>query len=497
MEYHIFSDFWGGNINQAYDRIEELKKQNQIKGDIYDAFFTILHGDLTTVRSLIAPIINREYGELPPFENLMLKIVQSRVLLREYKGFEATKVIDGVLKQIEENPLPEDRAGMVWAATAYGVRAFCALAEGKYSDGINYMKKAIAIGEKADLPYILTKLYNDMGNMYCEIGDLEKGISSIHKSIAIALTTEKPYLCCQYGTLSEIHLRKGELDEALKYGEQALQVVEERCTLWAVACYHEVLGRVYFKAGNNERAAELITKAKKIRMDTEMYHSVGYDLKDLALIELSQNNIDGAKFQYEQLKELYNQTRSERIAYFCEFTDALLTMQGKRVRNLARSQAIFKKLLTIQNLSAYEKIDIYLNLCSLLILELKIAEDDEVINELHGLTDEMYQIADNLKSNSLLAEILAIKAQIWLIRGNIEKALEKVDEARSVVQNLGQARLEERIVHIKNEIQENYMEWKNIVAANSSFGTKIEKSMIENYIADSIKVRNDYEYFPS
>jgi len=97
----------------------------------------------------------------------------------------------------------------------------------------------------------------------------------------------------------------------------------------------------------------------------------------------------------------------------------------------------------------------------------------------------------------LFAEIIAIKAKVTLIQGNIDQAIDLIEEAKLLIKNLGQVRLSEKISPFEDEIRDNYEDWKNILSSDSSYGQKIEKSAIENYLTNLIKLRNSYQYLPT
>ncbi|MCH8908372.1 MAG: hypothetical protein IH840_14890 [Candidatus Heimdallarchaeota archaeon] len=455
-------------------------------------------GDIGRAAELISSILKNQSEDLHPDEILMVDVIQTSIFLRKFEYEQAGKNFKKIFTQLDRDEDIKSKIMAIWMAMANSLQFNYYLWQDDFEKSIVSLEHAIKIAENHDLEGYTPWLYNNLGVAYSEIGNLELGETLINKSLNMALEVENSPLCCQYGSLSEIHMRKGDLNQAVKYGEDGLKIVLERCTPESIACYQEILGNIHFKMGNNQRATELIETGQQTRMQIQSFGASAHDLRDLVRIELDQNNLDKAKFYFEKLSQLENQHPNiDRISYFCQFSEALILMQSKRAVNIGKSQEIFTKLLKFSRLGYYEKIDIYLNLSSLLIHELKIEDDEEVVDELESTMDRVLEIASELKSKPLLAEIISIRAKVALIRGDIDTALELVEQAKSKVVEISQARLYDRIESFETEIKNNYLEWKKIVASNSSIREKIEKSMIENYIASSLKVRYEVQYYPT
>lgn len=497
-EEQILEDLWLGNLEHGKHEIEILSQKEELLGKIYSALFKIHYGDVLSASDIIVSILENNVDGLDPSDKLKAEIVAVRILLLRYQNEAALEKLTKIFVQFENNKAQKERIMVIWETKAYYLQSHLHMRQAEFQLSIEKLKKGINLIEDLEINLFEATLYNNLGNVYSEIGDTEQAEQLINKSLEIALKVENAPLCCQYGNLSEIYMRKGDLHEALRYGEDALKIVEQRCNPASIACYQEILGNIYFKMGNNERALQLIETGKDTRVRIQMYLSSAFDLRDLIRIELDRKNLDGANLYYENLVKLKNQHQdNDWIEYFCKFGEALILMQNKRATNIAKSQEIFTGLLHFTKLDNYEKIEISLNLCNLLIYELKIADQEEVVNELEEMIDQIYKIASELQSTPLLAEITGIRAKVKLIMGNIDEALELVENATLSLRDIGQARLKERISAFGAEIKDNSLEWKQIIANNTSFSEKIEKSLIENYIASSIKQRTEYQYFPT
>lgn len=499
LEEQIFDEFWIGSVDEAERKIKKLSQLNEVRGKIYSAYYQMrVVGDISQATELISSILTNQSEDLHPDEILMVDVIQTSIFLRKFENDQALENFKKIFSQLDADEAIKPKIRAIWMTIANFLQSEYYQRQNEFEKSIVSIERAIEIAKNHDIQSLAPWLYNNLGVMYSDFGDIERGETLIQKSLNLALQIENSPLCCQYGALSEIYMRKGDLNQAVKYGEDALQIVLERCTPESIACYQEILGNIHFKMGNNQRATKLIETGQETRIRIQSFAKGAYDLRDLVRIELDQNNLDKAKLYFEKLSRLKNQHQTlNYITYFYEFSEALILMQSKRALNIGKSQEMFRKLLKFPRLGYYEKIDIYLNLSSLLISELKIADDEEVITELEGIIDQMLEIASELKSKPLLAEIISIQAKVALIRGNIDHALEMVEQAKLHVAETSQGRLRERIESFETELMDNYLDWKEIVGGNSSFSKKIEKSMIENYIASSIKQRYDPQYFPA
>lgn len=102
------------------------------------------------------------------------------------------------------------------------MKAKSLLSIGKYSESKECFNKALEIIEKEENKNRLAKVYLTIGNIYSEMGDLDKHLEYSHKVYDITKREENRYMMESLFNMIESYVKKGEYDVAQKYCKLAL-----------------------------------------------------------------------------------------------------------------------------------------------------------------------------------------------------------------------------------------------------------------------------------
>jgi len=174
----------------------------------------------------------------------------------------------------------------------------------EYDKGLRLAIEAKKLIEKEDTHTSeeIVEMNNNIGHSYAAMGDYDKAIELLKKSLEINLGEDHPFTTSSYNTIGFAWNNKGEYDKAIKYYERALKI--KLATLGedhpSTATSYNNIGLAWNNKGEYDKAIEYYERALKIRLAT-----LGENHPDTAT---SYNNIGLAwnnKGEYDKAIEYY------------------------------------------------------------------------------------------------------------------------------------------------------------------------------------------------
>lgn len=185
---------------------------------------------------------------------------------------------------------------------------------GNWKQALDYFSKALEITKDYKNHLLESKLYADVGNYYLKAGDYASALKSQNKSLEIRLSQNmtSPAIT-NYIQLCDIYLTLGNLDEAIRYGNLAVENSVKLKTVIKLYEAHQILSYAYEKAGQLEKAFEHFKQYHKFK--EEVHNS-----ETVKKIEQLQNNhkID----LMAQEKEIFRLRNVELKSALDEITDS-------------------------------------------------------------------------------------------------------------------------------------------------------------------------------
>jgi tetratricopeptide (TPR) repeat protein len=494
--YRLFSiaDFDG-----IRNYIEELPEEKIIDKLIIDSALEFYSQNYRKIKSNIIEInkLLKQYNEsLSKTQELAVALMQDFEKIRN-NIFNHTKEYDGSnIQGIIDSLGDEDFiASYYWIIQYYALMSNLHHNPVEFDKGLEYLRKAKDVADKAGDKVFTAILLNDIGGFQLDTGNLIEGEQNIRKSIDLAMSQEGAALCCQYGNLSDLHLMRGELDKAADFGEEALSIIKDRCTLAAYACYKEILAGTYVKQGKLSSAKELYTEAIEDRRSLGIYGGVAYNLYKLVETSILEENHKNAQYYYDQLIDLDKEVNFWFIKMRQKLALAVILKNSKKLRDKIHAQDLYREVLEIEQIGFWTRIMCYLNLCELLIYELKTSEDEEIFEELNMIISKILDDSEKNQLLNLKAEILGIMASIKVIEGELDEAMTLFEKGKQIAEKFGFKRVWDELDKHERQFLDKFTQWKNIVSTHTSIGKRLEYMNIESYIAQAIKLQSQSEKF--
>jgi hypothetical protein len=174
------------------------------------------------------------------------------------------------------------------------------------------------------------------------------------------------------------------------------------------------------------------------------------------------------------------------IFYYSLLSEAILLRKTNRFHSLGKAQEILQSIIE-KNL-VYQEINVHamLNLCDILLHELRFTDNMTILSDLEELTDRILQIAQQQFSKSLLAEVYWLKGRLALLDTDINKARGFLSQAQTIAEGQDLENLARRISNDHDNLLSEVNKWKDLIEENVSLADKIKESRVDNLVLNMI-----------
>ncbi len=281
---------------------------------------------------------------------------------------------------------------------------------------------------------------------------------------------------------------KGNIDLAIKYHSQALAVAKEINDKQNTIIALNNLGWVYRMQGKLDDAFESINQSYALckEINSPKIHII---LDSLFHVVLDKGNLKLAQNYLDQMKELKDQEEYEIIKLDYLINKALLLKANPRASNLSEAQKILRKAVE-EDIVLYEAhIDALLNLCDLLLMDLRNTNDLEILKEMQPYFSRLLDIAEKNNSYPLIAETKLLQARLALLTFNIKNARQLLSEAQHIAEKYGLNRLSMKISNEHDELLKQMDLWEKLKKSDSPIGERLKLTQIEDEMKRMIQKR--------
>jgi tetratricopeptide (TPR) repeat protein len=144
-----------------------------------------------------------------------------------------------------------------------------------WEQAIDYFTKALVIIKTYNNHLLESKLYADVGNYYLKKGDHKLALENQIKSLEMRLAKNmvNPAIT-NYIQLAEIYLLSGNVEEAIRYGNLAVENSLKLKTVIKLYEAHQILSRAYEKGGQTDKAFEHFKQYHKYKEEVHNSETV-------------------------------------------------------------------------------------------------------------------------------------------------------------------------------------------------------------------------------
>jgi tetratricopeptide (TPR) repeat protein/predicted amidohydrolase len=441
-----------------------------------------------------------------------------------YKG-ELDEALDSHQQSLTIKTELNDRAGI---ARSYNNLGLVYWSRNDLNQAIEFYHRALEVSEELVDKRISSVTLSNLGNCYTRIGDLEKALEYQLRSLAIKeeigskhdismslLNTGVVYqlkgnlnqaheyyqrsldiseevglpadVALAINNLGNIYELKGDLDQALDHFKRSLTLYEELGIREQTALLFSNIGNIYRKKGDYQQAQQYYQRS--LMMFTEFGNTslMASILAELVWVALERKDTDLVQHSLSQLKEIDAQMDNRIIHQRFRVAQALVLKASNRTRQKLKATEILEQVVKEEIGDHSLTVKAMINLCDLLLTELKLTGEAELITEIHGLTSQLLEIAKQQSSHSLLAETYLLQSKLALVQLDMGQASKLLTQAQAIADESGLERLSETLTQERTLLDSQIQKWDLIVKDNPSTKDLIELTQLDNVLERMIQ----------
>jgi tetratricopeptide (TPR) repeat protein len=352
---------------------------------------------------------------------------------------------------------------------------------GDFNAGLEYALKSLAIQEELNNSVGIAESLSIVGFAFNFKGNFSQVVEFCKKSLAteeISYATRTNVL----RNLGIIHYTNGELNQALKYVSQSVELAEKENDDISLSLLLGNFGSIYKMKDDDSKAIEYFQRGLAVSEKIGFPLAIGISLGALISISIDNGFRTQAQQHLERLRELNDQTEGGAFTHNYLYAKAYFLKTSGRTRNRAEAEILWRKIVNDRILHPALYIKALGSLCEFLIEELEMSNDSEILNELNPLIIRWQNIAEKTHSNSRLAWAKLFQAKVALIGMNIEEGKKLMTEAQRIAELHGLVRLAQRISYEHDFLLEKIDEWKNFKKEDAPMAKRIELASIDGVI---------------
>ncbi|MFX1481061.1 MAG: tetratricopeptide repeat protein, partial [Promethearchaeota archaeon] len=403
---------------------------------------------------------------------------------------------------------------------------------GKLEKGLEYLIERLALSKKLGDKYEIVISLLACSNLSQSVGELDKALDFAMQSLFLVdKITNKTQIARNFSIISNIFRLKGDLDQALDYAIQSLAQKEisskEKIeTLLQVGEIYRIkgelnrameffeqglsfskkidfkyeighclwrIGQIFWNQGKLEEASENLKRSLAISEDNEFFSNILNSLFHLIRVNVDLEDLDQAKVYLQRLKEKLTLYPSNSwLKQLCQVGEAYILKTSNRSRSRIEAENLLNQV--IKDPVMYYELTIFalIELCDLLLIELRMTNDLEVLEEIRPVITQLLRISEEQHSFRYIAETKLLQAKLALIQMDIEKAEQLLTLAQQLAEKHGLQLLAQKISHEHDKLLDQIDIWERVKKEEAPISERIKLASTDG-ILESIQGKHAVE----
>ena len=244
-------------------------------------------------------------------------------------------------------------------------------------------------------------------------------------------------------------------------------------------------GLIFWQKGMKEQALSSMQEGLEIRQKIDYKELIATSLSYLIQFNVELNSLETAKKYFESLELINEEVKTKKISQLCNFSEALILKRSSDLRDRMKAEVLFDQLIK-GDVSYSVLVQVLLNLCDLLILEMKETDDSKILEKIYKHVNKLQEMAKKNNSHLLNVETLRLNAQLALLEFDIDNARTLLLKALNIAQKNNFDRLVLGLLQQQEKLTKQSIELKNLERTTSTISQRM--SVIDlNGTVSSIK----------
>jgi len=367
----------------------------------------------------------------------------------------------------------------------------------KYSEAIIYTDELLQESQKQGdlLTYldalIIKSFVNVMLGNVSKSEDIIQKADNLFKKIkgtsTIDLRERKSFLVRMK---ANICTWKGEIHRSLELNKKAFELAKDSKNKELISASLINIAENYGLLGDYDNAILYAERAIEIQYQPWLLYPLGLIID----IMLDKGDIEGAKTYFQQISEIREKDKRNDSLY--RYYKAILLKTSLRSKNRVKSEKLLKQIIDNEDISgditsfwAQKRIFSIINLCDLLLIELRITNYPEIIDEIQLYIQKLMDFAEQQQSYWILCETHLLQARLALISLDIREARQFSTQAQILAEKYGLNQLAIKISNEHDELLKKLEIWENLEKTEVSLNERMELAGINEQMDNMLRKR--------
>lgn len=351
-----------------------------------------------------------------------------------------------------------------------------------------------AIFEEINQHHFVAKCINDISGVQFRLGNYDKTLDSLNEyyNLKMGLKDERS-IGIALNRIGEIYLTKGELNEASKYFEDALIITKRYNVKRTLGLIYYNFGELHYKKGNLEEAIKNHLQSLAIHEELDLSFQIADSLHKLIVIHLDSELYSLAKELLDKFKQMTEKVESKYVIQTYQLSEALFLKESRKERDRNRAEVLFERLIEQDIVNYRIKIEALLNLCDILLWNIRKSDDvdfeKEILEELNEYAAMLAQTAEKQNSFTLAVESLFLQSQLNLLELDTQEAQQDLKKALDIANENGLDKLAVKISNEYDVLLDQLDTWEDFTQKLPTIAEKLELTHLEDKLEQIIKRR--------
>lgn len=409
-----------------------------------------------------------------------------------YRIEDATEIIkqgEELLKLIP-NKLTTDykkrKGRLIWITGASNNKIFNI--NGDVNVALEHFYRSLALQEETgDIEETVLSIVSIIFNLGVIKGETDKSLKYIGRFLDLVekkVLKNKHNIALGLSCVKQVYSVRGDLDLSIKYCEQSLAVVKELNNILEIGVLLLSLGELHRMKGEIDRALEYGEQCLALFNEVEMlnYSAYAHDLIiriliDRGDVQLAQRHLNDVKLINEQLK-------NKKVNFHYLYHKAKILKTSPRAKNRVEAEEILKEIIVKENVNY---LDALLELCDLLLVELRMTNELEVLEEIESFITQLLEESERMNSYSYLAETYFLKAKLALLTLDLQRARRFLTQAQQIAKKYGMNQLAIKISNEHDDLLKKLDMWENLKESTSTLKDRMEFARLNEQMESMVR----------
>lgn len=310
---------------------------------------------------------------------------------------------------------------------------------------------------------------NQANNLYHLVSPVEQG-------------AVEDWLAALYHVQANLSFQKGAIDDAYKKYMSSLEIKERRGDKREIAGTLHNIGRIHADRLNYEKALEFQERAFNNFKEIENEIGMSFTLRSLILVSLELEMDEQAENYLAIFKTLNDSTKNKLTVMRYKYAKARVLKTKNRLKHRIDAQRLFEEILKDDIVDKPLALEAMIHLAEILLDELRVLEEERVLNEVIVLVRNITSNAKDQRSYSMLVNSLLLQSKLELFQGNVSKAQTLLNQGSLIATENNLPQFKVRVQEALDNIQNQYSKWMSGMSLSEQLSDEMVSDQISDYL---------------